>query len=122
MDFELGEITPILHPLVDQPAICGFHDLIATRQVRRDPTRDVGQSLGRHPSAFAKAPVYGHRVAEMLDHHVQAHSAMPSFFSRARTRSASSGDSPSPHFCPIIMLSVMRPGIALIALRPRSVE
>src|SRR5262245_51936215 len=122
MDLELGQIAPVLHPFVEQPPVRGLHDLVAALEVRRDPARDVGQPFGRHAAALAKALVHAHRVAEMLDHHVARHRSTPSFFRRTRTRSAITGLSDSPHFWPIAMLSLIRPGIALIAFWPSAVE
>src|SRR5881628_3666867 len=70
-NLEIDQITPRRHPLVEQPAIVAFHDLVALRHVCRDPARDVLQAVGRQPSALAETPVHRRGIFEGLDDHVE---------------------------------------------------
>src|SRR4030095_3848686 len=56
--FELDDVGPIGHPLVDQAGIVGFHDLIAARHSRIDPARDIAQALRSKTATVPKPSVH----------------------------------------------------------------
>src|SRR5690242_21661871 len=73
MDFELYEVGPTTHPLIERIAVGCFHDLIALRQVVGHPARDVVQTVRRHAAAFPKTPIHGYGIPfpEMFDDQVR---------------------------------------------------
>src|SRR5262252_10806270 len=73
MDLEIDEVRPGGEPLVEQAPVVAFHDLVAVREIVRDPTVDVVQSFGRQAPFGAKTSVDRLRVAvaEVFDDHVE---------------------------------------------------
>src|SRR6185436_15266889 len=69
--FEVDDVGPIGHPLVDQAAISGSHYLIAAFHSRIDPARDVADALRGKTTTVPKAAVHrdGVPVLEPLDDH-----------------------------------------------------
>src|SRR5262245_39132164 len=73
MHFEVDEIAPVRHPLIEHRALWCFHDLEASRETVIDPARDVVQAFRRHSTTLAKTAVYRQRITvlEALDNHVK---------------------------------------------------
>src|SRR5689334_624347 len=72
-DFELGEVLPVRHPFIEQPAIRAFHDLKTAAKVLSHPTAAIFDSVRHQASLLVKTPV--HRdwisVPKRLDDHVE---------------------------------------------------
>jgi len=75
MDLEINEVVPIGHPLIEQPPIISFHELVVALKFFVHPARHVKQALGRHSTAVPKTTVHEYRifVPEVLHHHVCGH-------------------------------------------------
>jgi len=57
MYFEVYEVPPVCHPLIEQSAVMGFHQLIAPLKFVIDPTRYVQQALRCQTPMIAKPPI-----------------------------------------------------------------
>jgi hypothetical protein len=71
MNFEVDEISPGAEPSIKQSGIRAFHDLVATREIRRDPAGHVPKSFRCEPPVKPEALVNRPRVAaaKVLDDH-----------------------------------------------------
>src|ERR1700730_1516351 len=72
MFFEVYEVAPVCHPLIEQSAVMGFHQLIAPLKFVIDPTRYVQQALRCQTPMIAKPPIDGDSIfiLEVLHDHV----------------------------------------------------
>ena len=76
--FELRQIPPVTHPLLEQCGIVALHHLKAAPIVRCHPARNVAEAFRRHSSALTKSPVDRYRViAKVFDDHVKHESNYP---------------------------------------------
>src|SRR5262249_54059404 len=86
---EVDEGAPRRGPLVAEPALLALHQLIAGRQVGRDPAGDIGQPLRQASALVPESPVDRHRipVPEPLHEHVEHVGSL----APARSRPATQG-------------------------------
>jgi hypothetical protein len=73
MYFEVHEVAPVCHPLIQQTTVVGFHQLIAPFKFVIHPARDVQQAVRRQTPLIPKPAIDGDSifVLEALHDHVQ---------------------------------------------------
>src|SRR5262245_16397769 len=73
MHFEIDDVAPACHPLIQQLGVVCFHKLVAAFKLLIHPTGKVGETLRREASLVAESSIHGDGVAtvEVFDHHVE---------------------------------------------------
>jgi hypothetical protein len=85
--FEVGEIAPVRHPLVEQPPIRCLHQLKTPLEILIDQARNIHQARRSEPATLPKTRIDRPRVLESFDHHVK----LVGHFPNARIRNGGPG-------------------------------
>jgi hypothetical protein len=72
-DLEIGDVLPVRHPLIEQPAIVAFHYLEASLQIPGDPAAPILDPVRHESSLISETPIHGNGipVPKVLNDHVQ---------------------------------------------------